>query len=671
MIDRSELWRAVHHDLVDKCAATAPQAASESGLVADLFSSADRDLETVARRVEHEGDSFFTLTLPSFGKEFLRALDRGCLLPDTFRGWKRAPYGHTTLIGLGGGPAFMKWALQVVFPNGHVCSAEPDVVHPCTMGGAGKEAAYEGPAEAGSLRYFPTWRQSWERYDDDWAAECVHAVLQLSGLYSKEKSLASEARNIAALDAYVATDKELAEHLERVDFPLLQDRLTAVRKVITLAFARVLSDVDQQVYYGTLLPKHGSGATADRLFGNEKWLLTEWTERLERLFPHGEMLNANDRLFFDSSESVVLRTPENERHVKVMLVPKTQATPRVIAVEPTCMQYVQQGFLRALVPALEADRCAKHFVGFTDQEPNRRLAALGSAGGDLATLDLSEASDRVANWLVEAVYEDFPHFLEGVQACRSTRASLPDGRVLDPIVKFASMGSALTFPIEAMTFAAICLESVCRTLSLPLTPKSLRSLQGLVRVYGDDIVVPRDCAEQVTRDLELFGFKVNRHKSYWTGEFRESCGEEYWRGRDVSHTKVRTSFPTSLRSAKELISTVETRNQLFSTGYVEAVEALDRSLLPIMRGKFPIVLPSSPLLGRLALDPPHWRISHKDYQVPLEEGYTVVAKSPVNKLDGPRALLKYFLSPSKDEEHLTRSGRPRSVRVIFGMAPVY
>lgn len=670
MIDRSELWRAVHEDLVDKCAATAPQAAHEAGLVTWFHSSVSKDIETVLRRVEHEGDSFFQLTLPAFGKEFLEALDRGCLLPgSSFQGWKRAPYGHATQLGVGGGPAFLKWALQVVFPNGHICSAESNVVHPCTRGGSGKEASIPSSDLDPNRNYFSTWQRSWERYDDDWAAECVHAVLQLTRLFSKEESRASTARNQAALDAYVSTDEELAEHLERVDFPLLQERLTAVRKVLTLAFAGSLSRVDREVYDLTLLPKHGSGATADKLYGNEKWLLDEWTERLEERFPHGVMLYANDGLFYDSSESVVLRTPEDERPVKVMLVPKTPATPRVIAVEPTCMQYVQQAFHRALVPDIESSKLSQHFVGFTDQEPNRRLAAYGSAGGNLATLDLSEASDRVANWLVEALFADFPHFLEGIQACRSTHASLPDGRVI-LLNKFASMGSALTFPIEAITFTVICLEAVCRALSMPLTLRSLRSLQGRVRVYGDDIVVPQDCAEQVIDSLELFGFKVNRHKSFWTGEFRESCGEEYWRGRDVSIVKVRQPFPTSLRSAKELKSTVETRNQLFECGYVEAVEVLDRSLLPILRGKFPVVGPRSALLGRLSLEPPHWRISCVDTQVPLEEGYLVVAKSPVNKLDGPRALLKYFLSPSEDEEHLTRSGRPRSVRVIFGMAPV-
>lgn len=672
MNGRSELWRAVHQDMVDKCAATAPPvAANDSYYSLSIYRNTSRDLERVARRVKTEGESFYTLTLPSFGKEFLRALDRGCLLPTDFVGWRRGRYlGTNRSIEGKDGPSFLSWALQVVFAASHVCSVEPDRLHPCVVGGVG-----EASALSSTEAYLPYQApDAFMGYDDDWAAESVHAILQLSGLYSKEKSLASEARNQEALDRYVATDAELASHLEKLceeNFPLFQSRLQDVRKVMTLVFAPALTLVDQEVYQGELLPGHGPGATADKLRGNEKWLLTEWTERLEKLFTHEEYLFPSDSILRDSTESIRFRTPGDERPVKVILVPKTQATPRVIAIEPTCMQYVQQAFLRSLVPKLETSSRAKHFVGFTDQEPNRRLAGLGSAGGNLATLDLSEASDRVANWLVEEIFADWPHFLEGIQACRSTRAGLPDGRVIDPLVKFASMGSALTFPIESMVFSAISIAAVLRASSKSLTGVNIWRLRGRVRVFGDDIIVPADCAEQVIDDLELFGFKVNRHKSFWTGEFRESCGEEYWRGRDVSHVKVRTAFPASLRSAREVKSTSETRNHLFEGGFVHAVEVLDEILLKVTRGVYPIVEPTSPLLGRRSLDRPSGDEWDPDLHVPVAAGYVVVAKSPVNRLDGPRALLKYFLSPSDDEKHLTRSGRPRVVRMKLAMAPVF
>jgi len=664
--------------MVDKCAATAPQSVHENQVFWSIVSTSIRDIGTVAKRAETEGQSFFTLTLPTFGKEFLRALDRGCLLPSDFEGWSRTSYSGSAHRHFKDGPKFLHWALQIVFAARHTCSTEPYVEHPCIVGGSGEaNSSLQGWVERrpGHVEEFHTVKESSYReanfrtYDEDWAAECVHAILQLSGLYSKEKRLASEANNRKALDAYVATDLELVDHLQGENFPSLHD-VSDVKKMITLAFAGALTNTDREVFEGTLLPKHGPGATADKLIGNEKWLLTEWTERLQTVFPVGEYLYANDLIYRDSTESIVFRTPEDERPVKVILVPKTQATPRVIAIEPTCMQFVQQAFMRSLVLGLEKAASSKEFVGFTDQEPNQRLAALGSCGGGQATLDLSEASDRVANWLVEELFADFPHFLEGIQACRSTRAGLPDGRIIT-LAKFASMGSALTFPIEAMVFSAISLLGVCRVRSLPLTAKSLRSLRGLVRVYGDDIIVPVDCAEQVADLLETFGFKVNRRKSFWTGEFRESCGKDYWRGRDVTHVKVRSEFPDNLRSATDVISTSSTRNQFFEAGFVAAVGFFDGILLGVTHGHYPIVESSSPLVGRLSLDRPSGDGWDQDLHVPVAVGYVAVAKSPVNQLDGPRALLKYFLSPSKESDHLTRSGRPRAVRMKLVKAPVW
>ncbi len=139
----------------------------------------------------------------------------------------------------------------------------------------------------------------------------------------------------------------------------------------------------------------------------------------------------------------------------------------------------------------------------------------------------------------------------------------------------------------------------------------------------------------------------------------------------MSHVKIRTGLPSNLRSASELISTVSSRNQFFESGYVEVVELLDKVVHKITRGYYPVVESTSPLLGRLDLTPPSGDAWDQDLHVPLAKGYLSVAKSPVNKLDGARALLKYFLSPSEEEEHLARSGRPRVVRMKLVLAPVF
>jgi len=58
------------------------------------------DIKTVKRRVEHEGFSFLTITLPDFGKEFEKALDRGYVDLREFRPFKFSRKGPNTTWSL-------------------------------------------------------------------------------------------------------------------------------------------------------------------------------------------------------------------------------------------------------------------------------------------------------------------------------------------------------------------------------------------------------------------------------------------------------------------------------------------------------------------------------------------------------------------------------------------
>jgi hypothetical protein len=443
-----------------------------------------------------------------------------------------------------------------------------------------------------------------------------------------------------------------------------------VQRAIILVFGSALAEVDRQIIDNELIPKHGPGATSDRLRGNQKWSFPTWPERLERLFPFREF--AQHSVLAKRDSPVKLLSLEEEYPTRVILVPKTQVTPRIIAAEPTAMQYVQQALKQPLVDAIESDSLASSFVGFTEQWPNQALAHAGSDGGELATLDLSEASDRVPNWLVEAILEPWPTLNEAVQACRSTRAKLPDGEVI-PLLKFASMGSALTFPIEAIVFTAVTLVGIHRAVSVPLSYSSLTRLKDVVRVYGDDIICPSVAAESVIETLEAFGFKVNRHKSFWTGLFRESCGKEYWNGYDVSITRIRERFPSSLRDAKEVASAVATRNLFYKEEMPRTIALYDEALTLILKGRYPIVESTSSLLGRHDKTlPPDGDAFCPDYHVPLARGYVVRADIPENGIDSLAALLKCLVNPgNEDSQHLTHSGRPIAVKLKRSLRPVY
>lgn len=324
------------------------------------------------------------------------------------------------------------------------------------------------------------------------------------------------------------------------------------------------------------------------------------------------------------------------------------------------MQYAQQALHREIYDQLRFDRVGSWLVSYESQQPNQLLAREGSITGSLATLDLSEASDRVLNQHVRALMWGHTPLWEMVSACRSQKADVPGHGVI-PLVKFASMGSALCFPIEAMVFATAIFMGIERELNTQLTLKDVMSFKGRVRVYGDDIIIPVEFVESVSSVFKAMGFKINQRKSFWTGKFRESCGKDYYDGFDVSVVKVRRDLPSGLRDVPELVSTVSLRNHFYEAGYYRVVDWLDNIIGGII--PFPIVESTSPGLGRL---------SHYPYQVdgmdpylhqPFVKAAVVKYVSPINKIDDHPVLVKYFThklfsdKPIEDMEHLIRSGR--------------
>jgi hypothetical protein len=438
-----------------------------------------------------------------------------------------------------------------------------------------------------------------------------------------------------------------------------------------------------------LRPRHGPGATADRLLGNEKFDLCEWPRRLEDVFPYGEYLVPNERYIEDRYRDVTLLELEDERPVRVVAVPKTAKTPRIIAIEPTAMQYMQQALSSVLVRLIEKDEhiLAGSLVGFADQNPNRVMACEGSVTGALATLDLSEASDRVSHLLVQNLSHRWPLVKEALEVTRSYRADVQGFGVL-PLAKYASMGSALTFPIEAMCFLTLIFLAVEYEQGFQLTRDQILSdFLGRVRVYGDDIIVPTHLAPSVTSTLEAFGLKVNKGKSFWTGKFRESCGREYYDGHDVSVVKVRKvvrhedgrlSFPTSLKHVSEIESYVALRNRFYAAGLWSTASYLDGKITPLLKGHFPNVevqeatpeeevLSRSRLLGRWSFLGYQSEWTHPTLHNPLVRGWVVSNRIPKSEISGVGALQKVLSKvsdePFADRQHLERAGRPEAVYI--------
>lgn len=206
---------------------------------------------------------------------------------------------------------------------------------------------------------------------------------------------------------------------------------------------------------------------------------------------------------------------------RVVTVPKNYKTDRTIAIEPCMNMYVQKGIGGVIRRKLRRWGC-----NLDDQSINQRLALFGAATGELATIDLSMASDTISREVVSRMLPS--DWVLALEQSRSQFGVLPSGERFF-YQKFSSMGNGYTFELESLIFLA--LARACAQL--------MGETGRYVAVYGDDIVVPVSCYGPLCEVLSDLGFTPNPKKSFAEGPFRESCGKHYFLDRDVSPFYVR------------------------------------------------------------------------------------------------------------------------------------
>jgi hypothetical protein len=245
-----------------------------------------------------------------------------------------------------------------------------------------------------------------------------------------------------------------------------------------------------------------------------------------------------------------------DRISQTIFVPKSYKTFRTISMESSTLQYCQQGIWKEIERVVSSSPYLRNHIGFNEQERNQLLAKKGSTERSYATIDLSAASDSVSYDLVKDVFKGTKLY-KYLCATRSRRTLLPDGRLIR-LKKFAPMGSALCFPVETLIFAAVC-QYVARE----------HGVTGDYSVFGDDIIVPTQCAEDLMITLELLGFSVNRSKSFFDPDcwFRESCGAEFCDGFDVTPLRVSRKYNHQQRLV-QLTGLADVANEAYKYGFV-------------------------------------------------------------------------------------------------------
>lgn len=556
--------------------------------------SMELDLKTIKSRLKDEGESFLTITLPTFAKAIERCLQLGYFDPSLFLG-----FGKTKSFGSVRIPKLFSGIVSKIFD-----------VH-------------------GILRI-------------DVNPDLIDGIRQVCLFFNKLKKECTNERQQNAIRAYKDCEGDL-----RTFKPKDWVDLNLFVSVFNRVFGNTLRELQRKLQSGELVPAHGPGSVAEGFRRNGKFKGQYWSRRLERLFSISHYALPNygwsvDEWLPNAFES------KTELPVKVIFVPKTQKTPRVIAIEPTHNQYIQQSLSRELVKLIESDQWCKG-IHFTDNSKNREYARMSSKTGSYATLDLSEASDRVHAGLVFLAFQRYPVLARAIFDCRSKYALLPNGEAIG-LKKFASMGSAMCFPIESMVFYTICIMSGMRTQSLTMKDKNVMDCVRNIHVFGDDLVVPTSWSTVLMQMLESARFKVNHSKSFTKGPFRESCGMDALNGVMVTPVYIRRTLPKHKNDAQAILSTVASANLFYEKGYWATASYL-RVFIERLLGALPHVSKDSSGLGWTSFSGSQsvgrWNSTLHRFEI---KTFVSKVKERNDVVEGPHRLLKYFLSSLRSSE---------------------
>lgn len=586
----------------------------------------DRDFITIKARFEHEGPGFLSVALSTYCDAVDYGLANGCFT---------CPTGFRT-SRMGALPKLFSGLLCKVFDS-----------------------------RTGSLKDRPCLR----------ATKCLREVLRIF----KKLVLDSKRDDILHRNA-VRTFWE-SDSLCKGSFDPV--RTSLLTRVAGYTLSRLGSFRPDEI-----IPRHGPGAVYERLDSNQKWfdvcqsILSEDFDITRYGFDvfgcsqrtSGDLELELSRSFRESpvpsNDNVTHRLSSGSR-ARLVSVPKNSVSRRTITVEPLLKMFLQQGLNQVLRSKITECPILSQCLDLEDQSKNQHLAMIGSITGKWSTLDLSSASDLLSLDLVKKTFSGHHSFLSMMLESRTQFVEFENKP--RELLKFAGMGNALTFPVQSIVFAVIAISAILYSdgLSRPHYGRVKRAAR-LVRVYGDDIIVPTDYASQVVDWIESFGLKVNRKKSFTTGNFRESCGLDAYFGVDVTPVYVRDDPDSFSMDPDTVAGLVSASNQLWDRGLYNASQVLSRKVEGALGKALPLVSRECGGLGWTS------RVGASDFQRWNKKLHYLEVKVPVlkptkvrDRIGGYPALLKFFLTPliQRGKEHLRVSTKRFENRIAWRWMP--
>jgi len=340
---------------------------------------------------------------------------------------------------------------------------------------------------------------------------------------------------------------------------------------------------------------------------------------------------------------------------KLISVPKNSSSRRTITVEPMLKQYIQQGLNVLLRDAILECKILSNCLALSDQSKNQKLAMEGSIHDNWATIDLKSASDLLSTSLVKSIFRHHNQFLGHMMDCRSPFVECKDKPTLI-LGKFAGMGNALTFPVQSVCFAVVCIAAILDSEGVNPTYWNVRRASRRIRVYGDDIIIQRKYAHHCVEWLQDVGLKVNVKKSFLVGNFKESCGVDAFRGVDITPLYIKHRPDQITADPSVIAGFVSLSNHMWLAGLYSASTWLKEKVEDLLGKSLPLVSSSSGSLGwhtRLDAMTAHKWCPRTHRFLTRTLALTSIKRS--DKLDGYAALFK-CLSSARDDNHLHSDG---------------
>jgi len=357
-----------------------------------------RDVAYLQGRLQSEGISFVTKTLPSFGKHFDKCLQTGTFT--VFPSFKKDRNGSL--------PLFLRGLTKLVF---------------------GRD---------GTIRDV-----------EDVDRHAIAFLRQMSFMYYKLEFDFSKGMMDESISNFVNVDRSLAEY----------DNYSPERAGVIDLAQKFLYDLLKDFDPWDIIPRPGPGQTATK---QDMWARYEphvLYKQINDVYPYHHYYCSGFTHLQDRTHNLLSIEERYSGESCLALVPKDSRGPRIICMEPPEYMWFQQGLARALMKHIESHPLTAGQINFSDQEINGFLALWASLTQEYVTLDMKEASDRVSTHGVDILFDLLPNLKKCLLALSTESIRLPSNEILIKN-KYAPMGSALCFPIESLVHYALAYASV-------------------------------------------------------------------------------------------------------------------------------------------------------------------------------------------------------------------